>query len=144
MSSVLKVIQELHREALENATNNAVGFIKHAEDVGINLSRKQLSEMLSGIIETSFENLGQERGFDIVAPKRDDKSDLEINGENVEIKTKHISSDEWRGGAYSKRSAHYIFITFDIVNGTPEWFMIYKYVNEDEWRGGNTNNYYVT
>jgi hypothetical protein len=102
--------------------------------------------MLSGVIETAYED----KTDTIRAPKSDDCPDLEVFDYTIdgfiplEIKTKYGKSGAWRGGAFSKREADYLFVSWV---DTPEGIGLYaahKFVTEDMWRGGNVGNYYAT
>jgi hypothetical protein len=124
-------------------THSRVSLFRNTCDrFGITLSRKQLSEMLSGVVETAFEDAAYFHEGTIIAPKADDKADLIVDGIDLEIKTKYGKSGDWRGGAFSKREADYLFISW--VDEPFGMFAIHKYVTEDMWRGGNVGNYYAT
>ncbi len=110
---------------------------------GDSMTKKQLSECISGVIETKIVAVCQDRGISAQAPKKDSEPDIILDGVPLEIKT--TSSAQWRGGAFSKREADYLFIKWGIDEyGDFSWFALHKYLTEEAWRNGNVNNYYAT
>ena len=142
----MKTLYKLAPDAFKLSARRIEHFREICRDIGINLSRKQLSEMLSGVIETAFEDVATTRYGDyqceIIAPKTDDSADLIFDGVDVEIKTKYGKAGSWRGGAFSKREADYLFVSW--VDAPFGLFALHRYVTEEMWRGGNVGNYYAT
>jgi len=103
------------------------------------LSTKLKSELISNILEASFESVGD----NIEAPLSDDMADLVVNGENLEIKTAKTTR-VWRGGEFSKRESEYVLVSYDDSGENLDWFFIYTYLTEDDWKSSGSNSYYAT
>jgi len=103
------------------------------------LSTKLKSELISNILEASFERVAD----DIQAPLSDDMADLVVRGENLEIKTAKTTR-VWRGGEYSKRESEYVLVSYDDSGDSLDWFFIYTYLTEDDWKSSKSGNYYAT
>jgi len=141
-------LKTLYSDMFQIATNNTIKLIRTAKDIGISFSKKQTSEFMSSIVESAFVEAGKNHNINVIAPKVDHEPDLYVDSLPMELKTKHKVSGEWRGGAFSKRSCEYLFISYNIIDNYltsgVEWFAIQKYVDEGDWKGGNVGNYYAT
>ena len=124
------------RIKIDSTINNVIKLIRTAKEIGISFSRKQTSEFMSSIVESAFVESGKLHDIKVVAPKVDHEPDLYIDNMPLEIKTKHKVSGEWRGGAFSKRSCEYLFVSYNIIDNYltsgVEWFAIQKYVEENK------------
>jgi len=109
------------------------------EEMGLNKSAKQLSEDISGLMETAIEEFVE----GAVAPKRDDQPDILLNGSPVEIKT--TNGHQWRGGTFSKRPGYYLFVSWKPKeNNEIELFVAGTHLEESDWKGSTNENYYAT
>jgi hypothetical protein len=113
----------------------------HTEE-GNPMTKKQLSECISGVIESKMVKVANEYGIDIIAPKVDSEPDLIVDGLPLEIKT--TSGTSWRGGEYSKRSSDYLMVVYNYVDGKFNWFVLHKYLKEEDWVSSSSGNYYAT
>jgi len=125
----------------ENVLNGVKGDLKKLlsfyDEVGLRKSNKQLSEDISGLFENNIEKLVD----GAVAPKLDSEPDIRFNGEPIEIKT--TNGHNWRGGTFSKRPGYYVFVSWEIVDDEPRFFVAGTPLVESDWRGGG-ENYYAT
>ena len=102
-------------------------------------SDKQKSEDISGLLETAMEDLIE----GAVAPKVDHEPDIRLNGKPIEIKTS--SGENWRGGEFSKRGGHFVFVTWVIdEDNFPSFFIGGIDLVEEDWKKSNSKNYYAT
>ena len=102
-------------------------------------SDKQKSEDISGLLETAMEDLIE----GAIAPKVDHEPDIRLNGAPVEIKTS--SGENWRGGEFSKRGGHFVFVTWTLDgNNVPSFFIGGIDLVEEDWKKSNSENYYAT
>ena len=121
---------------LSNDTKELFDFY---DKKGLRKSDKQKSEDISGLLETAMEDLID----GAVAPKVDSEPDIRLNGNPVEIKTS--SGETWRGGAYSKRGGHFIFVTWSLdKNNVPSLFLAGIDLVESDWKLSGSANYYAT
>ena len=105
----------------------------------IRKSAKNKSEDISSLLETAMEDLIE----GAVAPKVDSEPDIRFNGDPIEIKTS--SGETWRGGAYSKRGGHFVFVTWELSNNnTPSFFIAGIDLIESDWKLSKSKNYYAT
>ena len=119
---------------LSNDTKELFDFY---DKKGLRKSDKQKSEDISGLLETAMEDLID----GAVAPKVDSEPDIRLNGNPVEIKTS--SGETWRGGAYSKRGGHFIFVTWSLdKNNVPSLFLAGIDLVESDWKLSGSANYY--
>ena len=102
-------------------------------------SNKQKSEDISGLLETIMEN-----NIDgAIAPKLDKEPDIILNGKPVEIKT--TNGDSWRGGEYSKRGGHFVFVSWKLDEfNNPSFFIAGIDLVEEDWVKTKSKNYYAT
>lgn len=102
-------------------------------------SNKQKSEDISGLLETAIADLTE----GAVAPKVDSEPDIRLNGMPIEIKTS--SGETWRGGTFSKRGGHFIFVNWllDEFN-VPSFFMAGIDLEESDWKQSTSDSYYAT
>ena len=102
-------------------------------------SKKQKSEDISGLLETAMEDLIE----GAIAPKVDHEPDIILEGKPIEIKT--TASQRWRGGAYSKRSGHFVFVSWEVdSNNIPSFFIAGIDLEESDWDTVHYDNYYAT
>jgi hypothetical protein len=126
-------------ETIKTASAKLEQLLAVYAQFGLDKSKKQLSEDVSGLVESTAAELFA----NVVAPKSDMEADLIVDGENVEIKT--TTTQCWRGGTYSKRPGFYIFISWQLVEGTPEWFVAtVANLEESDWKASTSKSYYAT
>lgn len=133
----LGLIQELLPSVLTNAEQRFQN-LKSSVDYD-KLSTKLKSELISNMLEASFEEVSDE----IEAPLSDDQADLIVRNENLEIKTAKTTRI-WRGGEFSKRESDYVLVSYDDSGDDLKWFFLYTYLTEDDWKSSGSKNYYAT
>ena len=102
-------------------------------------SDKQKSEDISGLLETAIADIVP----GAIAPKVDSEPDIRLNGEPIEIKTS--SGETWRGGTFSKRGGHFIFVNWTLdVDNNPSFFMAGIDLIESDWKKSQSDSYYAT
>ena len=108
-------------------------------EFGLVKSPKQISEDISGLLETAIE-----RNIEgAIAPKVDSEPDIRYNGKPIEIKTSAGTS--WRGGTFSKRPGYYIFVTYTIdANNVPSFYIAGINLKEEDWKSSTSDSYYAT
>ena len=103
-------------EVVERLTSDTKKVFDFYDLMKMKKSDKNKSEDISSLLETAMEDLIE----GAVAPKVDSEPDIRLNGDPVEIKTS--SGETWRGGAYSKRGGHFVFVTWELGdNNTPSF-----------------------
>ena len=132
----MDIINEAVLASLRENTNKLLDTYK---DFGLNKSPKNISEDISGLLETAIE-----RNIEgAVAPKVDHEPDIRYNGEAVEIKTSAGTS--WRGGTFSKRPGYYIFVTYTLdEDNVPSFYIAGIPLEEKYWKNSTSENYYAT
>ena len=127
------------KEVVERLSSDTKELFDFYDKKGLRKSDKQKSEDISGLLETAMADLVE----GAVAPKVDSAPDIRLNGNPVEIKTS--SGETWRGGAYSKRGGHFIFVTWNLNgNNVPSFFISGIDLVESDWKMSNSDNYYAT
>ena len=127
------------KEVVERLSSDTKELFDFYDKKGLRKSYKQKSEDISGLLETAMADLIE----GAVAPKVDSEPDIRLNGNPVEIKTS--SGETWRGGAYSKRGGHFIFVTWKLdENNIPALFLAGIDLVESDWKMSNSKNYYAT
>ena len=124
---------------LRNTKRDFEELMRIYENFGLVKSKKQLSEDLSGLMETNLE-----RHYGGTAPKSDKDPDFILeDGTAIEIKC--TSTENWRGGTFSKRAGEYVLVTWEI-NKSNELLMFVcgTYLEESDWAGSGSENYYAT
>ena len=141
-----KTLKRIILPVLSESTIGIQKIMRVHNEEGNPMTRKQLSECISGVIESKMVKVASNIGITIESPKKDSEPDIMLEYKPLEIKT--TCSTEWRGGAYSKREADYLMIKYDIIDGEFYWFVLHKYLKENDWMGGDVenkdNNYYAT
>ena len=137
-----KQIQSIIVPTLKETTIGLKRIIKVHNEEGNPMTKKQLSECISGVIESKMVKVGSSLGITIEAPKIDSEPDIIIDYKPLEIKTS--SGREWRGGEYSKRGSDYLMVNYDIIDGDFYWFVIHKHLEEKDWKSSKSKNYYAT
>ena len=102
-------------------------------------STKIKSELISNAVEKSFATIIP----NTVAPARDAKADLYINGKSLELKTSKTTTT-WRGGEFSKRDSDYLLIAWDEEDDAFKWFVCWTHLSEDDWKSSKSSSYYAT
>ena len=128
-------------EVVNDLSRRTTGMMKSVEEfAGVDaLSAKNISELISKMLEKSMSTLIE----GAVAPNLDSEPDIRLNGSPVEIKTS--SGETWRGGAYSKRSGHFVFVSWEMdENYIPTWFIVGIDLIESDWKLSKSKNYYAT
>ena len=87
----------VNEAVIENLRENTKRLLDVYEDFGLNKTPKNISEDISGLLETAIERNVE----GAIAPKVDSEPDIRYNGTAVEIKTS--AGTNWRGGTFSKR-----------------------------------------
>ena len=127
------------KEVVEKLSSDTKELFDFYDKKGLRKSDKQKSEDISGLLETAMADIVD----GAVAPKVDSEPDIRLNGNPVEIKTS--SGETWRGGAYSKRGGHFIFVTWKLdENNVPSFFLAGIDLVETDWKMSNSKNYYAT
>ena len=129
----------INEAVLTSLRENTKRLLDTYEDFGLNKSPKQISEDISGLLETAME-----RNIEgAVAPKKDSEPDIWLNGKAIEIKTS--AGTTWRGGTFSKRPGYYIFVTYTLDgNNVPSFYIAGIDLNEEDWKSSTSDNYYAT
>ena len=108
-------------EVVERLTSDTKKVFDFYDLMKMKKSDKNKSEDISSLLETAMEDLIE----GAVAPKVDSEPDIRLNGDPVEIKTS--SGETWRGGAYSKRGGHFVFVTWELGdNNIPSFFTFHN------------------
>jgi len=127
------------KKVLERLTSDVKDLFDFYDKKRLRKSDKQKSEDISGLLETAMEDHVE----GAVAPKVDSEPDIRLYGNPVEIKTS--SGETWRGGAYSKRGGHFIFVTWKLdENNVPSFFLAGIDLVETDWKMSKSDNYYAT
>ncbi len=124
---------------LRNTKRDFEELMRIYENFGLVKSPKQLSEDLSGLMETNFE-----RHYGGTAPKSDHEPDFILeDGTAIEIKC--TSTENCRGGTFSKRAGEYILVTWEL-NESNELLMFVcgTYLEESDWVVSKSKKYYAT
>jgi len=134
------MIMNLVNEAvIENLRENTKRLLDVYEDFGLNKTPKNISEDISGLLETAIERNVE----GAIAPKVDSEPDIRYNGTAVEIKTS--AGTNWRGGTFSKRPGYYIFVTYELdENNNPSFYIAGIDLKEEDWKVSSSKNYYAT
>ena len=129
----------INESVLNSLRENTKKLLDTYIDFGLVKSAKQISEDISGLLETAIE-----RNIEgAVAPKKDSEPDIWLDGDAVEIKTSAGTS--WRGGTFSKRPGYYIFVTYTLdVNNLPSFYIAGIKLKEEDWKSSTSDNYYAT
>ena len=129
----------INEAVLASLRENTKKLLDTYEDFGLNKSPKNISEDISGLLETAIE-----RNIEgAVAPKVDHEPDIRYNGEAVEIKTSAGTS--WRGGTFSKRPGYYVFVTYTLdEDNVPSFYIAGIPPEEKDWKSSTSENYYAT
>jgi len=126
-------------EVVERLTSDTKKVFDFYDLMKMRKSDKNKSEDISSLLETAMEDLIE----GAVAPKVDSEPDIRLDGDPVEIKTS--SGETWRGGAYSKRGGHFVFVTWELGdNNTPSFFIAGIDLIESDWKLSKSKNYYAT
>ena len=130
------------KEVVKRLTSDAKDLFDFYDKKRLRKSTKQKSEDISGLLETSIADLVE----GAIAPKVDSEPDIRLNGSPIEIKT---TSDYkpaiWRGGGFSKRSGHFIFVTWCAdENNKPSFFIAGIDLVESDWKKSKSGSYYAT
>lgn len=124
---------------IENLRENTKRLLDVYKDFGLNKTSKNISEDISGLLETAIEQ--NIKGAS--APKVDSEPDIWYNEKAVEIKTS--SGTNWRGGTFSKRPGYYIFVTYELdETNTPSFYIAGIDLKEEDWKASSSENYYAT
>jgi len=129
------------KEVVNDLSRRTTGLMKAVEEfAGVGaLSAKNISELISKMLEKSMSTLIE----GAIAPNLDSEPDIRLNGSPIEIKTS--SGETWRGGAYSKRGGHFVFVTWELGdNNTPSFFIAGIDLIESDWKLSKSKNYYAT
>jgi hypothetical protein len=136
------ILNRILPDTLKNTISGITRIMEvHCEE-GNPMTKKQLSECISGVIESKMVEVGYDHGIRIEAPKIDSEPDLLLQNTPLEIKT--TCTSQWRGGECSKRNSDYLMISYDIKDGEFYWFVLYKFLKKDDWVSNIANNYYAT
>jgi len=129
----------INETVIENLRENTKRLLDVYKDFGLNKTPKNISEDISGLLETAIE-----RNVDgAIAPKVDSEPDIRYNGAPVEIKTS--AGTNWRGGTFSKRPGYYIFVTYTLdENNVPSFYIAGIDLVEEDWKSSTSENYYAT
>ena len=129
----------VNEAVLENLRENTKRLLDVYEDFGLNKTPKNISEDISGLLETAIERNVE----GAIAPKVDSEPDIRYNGTAVEIKTS--AGTNWRGGTFSKRPGYYIFVTYELdENNNPSFYIAGIDLKEEDWKVSSSKNYYAT
>ena len=129
----------VNEAVIENLRENTKRLLDVYKDFGLNKTSKNISEDISGLLETAIEQ--NIKGAS--APKVDSEPDIWYNGKAVEIKTS--SGANWRGGTFSKRPGYYIFVTYELdETNTPSFYIAGIDLKEEDWKASSSENYYAT
>lgn len=137
-SKVTKVLCEYIRPVLKQVDRDLAQFNKK---LGHRMTAKLQSEIISGLIQNHYQALAP--GVRIGAG--DHEADLYVGDTPVELKTSR-ESREWRGGEYSKRSGHYLLVSWSPVDPTVriQWCVVLVKLEEKDWRSSGSASYYAT
>ena len=129
----------VNEAVIENLRENTKRLLDVYEDFGLNKTPKNISEDISGLLETAIERNVE----GAIAPKVDSEPDIRYNGTAVEIKTS--AGTNWRGGTFSKRPGYYIFVTYELdENNNPSFYIAGIDLKEEDWKVSSSKNYYAT
>ena len=129
----------VNEAVIENLRENTKRLLDVYEDFGLNKTPKNISEDISGLLETAIERNVE----GAIAPKVDSEPDIRYNGTAVEIKTS--AGTNWRGGTFSKRPGYYIFVTYELdENNNPSFYIAGIDLKEEDWKASSSENYYAT
>ncbi len=110
------------------------------EDKRLFKTKKNLSEDISAMMENAISDYVKGS----VAPKKDSEPDIVLEcGTPVEIKTS--SGLSWRGGTFSKRSGHFIFVNWELdSDNNVKFFIAGIDLIESDWKASKSKSYYAT
>ena len=129
----------INETVIENLRENTKRLLDVYEDFGLNKTPKNISEDISGLLETAIERNVE----GAIAPKVDSEPDIRYYGVPVEIKTS--AGTNWRGGTFSKRPGYYIFVTYTLdENNVPSFYIAGIDLVEEDWKSSTSENYYAT
>jgi|TARA_R110001592_G_C12836101_1_gene720452 hypothetical protein len=129
----------VNKSVINSLKENTTKLLNTYIEFGLVKSPKQISEDISGLLETAIE-----RNIEgAIAPKVDSEPDIRYNGKPIEIKTSAGTS--WRGGTFSKRPGYYIFVTYTIdANNVPSFYIAGINLKEEDWKSSTSDSYYAT
>jgi len=129
----------INEAVLNRLTSDTKELFDFYDKKGLRKSAKQKSEDISGLLETAIEDLIE----GAVAPKVDSEPDIRLKGAPVELKTS--AGDCWRGGTFSKRGGHFVFINWETDDkNNPSFFIAGIDLVEEDWKMSTSDNYYAT
>ena len=129
----------VNKSVINSLKENTTKLLNTYIEFGLVKSPTQISEDISGLLETAIE-----RNIEgAIAPKVDSEPDIRYNGKPIEIKTSAGTS--WRGGTFSKRPGYYIFVTYTIdANNVPSFYIAGINLKEEDWKSSTSDSYYAT
>jgi len=137
-----KTIQKIILPTLYAVENGIHKIMRVHNEEGNPMTKKQLSECISGVIESKMVIVASSLGIVIEAPKVDSEPDIKLEYNPLEIKT--TAGSEWRGGEFSKRASDYLMVKYDLIDGEFYWFVMHKYLEEKDWISSKSKKYYAT
>jgi len=147
-------LERIIHPTLQQTANGMREIIQTCERHGHYMTKKQISEFISGVVESQLVNEATKIGHRCLAPKRDDKADIILDDSPLEIKTCYRTSESWRGGDYCKRSAgDYLMIKYDMSDVGSDrmefyWFAMYVVLKKTDWtrvkKKKGKKSYYAT
>ena len=129
----------INDSVMNRLTGDFIKLSKVLGELNITVSAKQMSELVSALLENAIaDNIDG-----AIAPKVDSEPDILYNGNSVEIKTS--TGETWRGGTFSKRPGYYLFVKWELNhNGSPRFYIAGVQLQESDWKKTKSKTYYAT
>jgi len=136
--------KEIILEIMQEVTRKLEYFkIEVIDGFGLSLSNKNMSEIVSKIMEKSAsEVLTEKMGFEVKSAKSDKEPDLFFTKLNKPLEIKVTSTtSSWTGGEFSKRPFDYLLISWDSETFN-KFFVCLVHLKKEDWKSNFSNNYY--
>ncbi len=122
-----------------------IGYLKMQliDEYEITLSNKNLSEIVSKIIEKSASVILSKRLFyEVKCAKSDQESDLFFTKINLPLEIKATSTTTaWTGGEFSKRPFDHLLVSWD-PETFEHFFVCLVHLKKEDWQSNISKNYY--
>ena len=128
----VKDMDLINDSVMNRLTGDFIKLSKVLDELNITVSAKQMSELVSALLENAIaDNIDG-----AIAPKVDSEPDILYNRNSVEIKTS--TGETWRGGTFSKRPGYYVYVKWELNhNGSPRFYIAGVQLQESDWKKRN-------
>ena len=122
-----------------------IGFLKIQliEEYEVTLSNKNLSEIVSKIMEKSTSTILTKRlGYEVKCAKSDQEPDLFFTKLNKPLEIKVTSTTTaWTGGEFSQRPFDHLLVSWD-SESFEHFFVCLVHLEKEDWKSNFQNNFY--